>query len=183
MATSPLSADGGDVDPASRHLVLVGMMATGKTTIGRAVAKRVKRPFIDSDIQIETTTGRTVREIFEQDGEAAFRQLEADALASALATTTPAVIAAAGGVVLSPHNRALLKRAGRVVWLRADPRTLASRVRPNDHRPLLEHDPLGVLRRLADERQDLYAEVADTVIDVDRRDKRDLVREVEALVP
>jgi shikimate kinase len=56
-------------------------------------------------------------------------------------------------------------------------------VRPNDHRPLLADDPLGVLRRLADDRQDLYAEVADTVIDVDRRDKRDLVREVEALVP
>jgi shikimate kinase len=92
-----------------RHLILIGMMATGKTTIGRAVAKRIGRPFIDSDIQIETTTGKTVREIFEQDGEAAFRRLEADALASALATTTPAVIAAAGGVVLSPHNRALLK--------------------------------------------------------------------------
>jgi shikimate dehydrogenase len=139
--------------------------------------------FLDSDEVIERRLDRTVAEIFRAEGEQAFRRLESDALASALATRTPAVIAAAGGVVLSPHNRALLKTAGRVVWLRADPRTLASRVRPNDHRPLLADDPLGVLRRLADDRQDLYAEVADTVIDVDRRDKRDLVREVEALVP
>jgi shikimate kinase len=179
MPTSPPS----DADPAARHLVLVGMMATGKSTIGRAVARRTGRPFIDSDAQIEAETGHTVREIFEQQGEAAFRRLEADALAKALGTTEPAVIAAAGGVVLSPHNRALLKTAGRVVWLRADPRTLAHRVRPNDHRPLLEDDPLGTLTRLADDRADLYAEVADAVIDVDRRDKRDLVREVEALVP
>lgn len=179
MATSPHF----DAEPASRHLVLVGMMASGKSTIGQAVATRVGRPFIDSDAQIETATGRTVREIFDTDGEAAFRRLETDALEKALATPEPAVIAAAGGVVLSPHNRALLQTAGRVVWLRADPRMLASRVRPHDHRPLLEHDPLGTLTRLARDREPLYREVADTVIDVDRRDKRDLVREVEALVP
>lgn len=158
-------------------------MATGKSTIGRAVASRTGRPFIDSDAQIEAETGRTVRDIFEQEGEAAFRRLEADALAKALANEEPSVIAAAGGVVLSPHNRALLKRAGRVVWLRADPRTLAHRVRPDDHRPLLQDDPLATLTRLAGEREALYSEVADAVIDVDRRDKRDLVREVEALVP
>jgi shikimate kinase len=168
---------------ADKHLVLVGMMASGKTTIGRAVARRTGRVFVDSDAQIEAETGRTVREIFEQDGEAGFRRLEAEALARALASDEPAVIAAAGGVVLSPHNRALLKTAGRVVWLRADPRTLVGRVRPDDHRPLLAGDPGGTLARLAAEREPFYAEVADTVIDVDRRDKRDLIREIEALAP
>ena len=180
MPTSPPSADG---DAAGRHLVLVGMMATGKTTIGRAVARRTGRPFIDSDAQIEARTGLTVREIFEQQGEAAFRRLESDALAAALDTDEPAVIAAAGGVVLSAHNRALLETAGRVVWLRADPRTLAHRVRPDDHRPLLAVDPLGTLTKLAHEREHLYEEVADVTVDVDRRDTRDLVRDVEKLVP
>ena len=178
----PSSAPSADGAPARRHLVLVGMMATGKTTIGRAVARRTGRPFVDSDAQIEAQTGLTVREIFEREGEPAFRRLEADALADALAIEQPAVIAAAGGVVLSPHNRARLKHAGTVVWLRADPRTLARRVRPDDHRPLLGDDPLDVLTRLAAERRHLYEEVADHVVDVDRRDKRDLVREIEALV-
>lgn len=158
-------------------------MATGKTTIGRAVARRTGRPFVDSDAQIEAETGLTVREIFEQQGEAAFRTLESDALADALATEEPAVIAAAGGVVLRAQNRTLLKQAGTVVWLRADPRTLARRVRPDDHRPLLGDTPLDVLTRLAGERRHLYEEVADHVVDVDHRDTRDLVREIEALVP
>ena len=158
-------------------------MGSGKTTVGRAVARRTNRPFVDSDAQVESRTGRTVREIFEQDGEPAFRALEAEALAEALATEEPAVIAAAGGVVLSADNRDLLKRAGRVVWLRARTGTLAHRVKHGDHRPLLADDAVAVLKRLADERRPLYEEVADVVIDVDRRDKRDIVAEVEALVP
>lgn len=159
------------------------MMASGKTTLGRAVARRSGRPFVDSDTQIETETGMTVREIFEQRGETEFRRLEAAALAKALALPNPAVIAAAGGVVLDPGNRARLRTAGRVVWLRAEPRMLASRVRPNDHRPLLRDDPVGVLTKLAAEREALYREVADVVIDVGGRDKRDIVAEIEALLP
>ena len=178
MPTSPPSEP-----EAGRHLVLVGMMGSGKTTVGRAVARRTNRRFVDSDEQVEARTGRTVREIFERDGEQAFRTLEAEALAEALAGREPAVIAAAGGVVLDAGNRALLQRAGRVVWLRARPSTLAHRVRPGDHRPLLSEDPRGVLERLDVERAHLYEEVADVVIDVDRRDKRDVIAEVEALVP
>ena len=158
-------------------------MGSGKTTIGRAVARRTNRPFVDSDEQVESRTGRTVREIFEQDGEQAFRALESEALADALACEEPSVIAAAGGVVLRADNRELLKGAGRVVWLRARPGTLVHRVKRGDHRPLLAEDPAAVLHRLADERRPLYEEVADVVIDVDRRDKRELVAEVEALVP
>lgn len=149
------------------HLVLVGMMGTGKTTLGRKLAARLDRPFWDSDAEIEQRTGHTVREIFEADGEAAFRRLEADALSDAVASPVPAVIAAAGGVVISPANRAVLRRAGTVVWLRARPEFLVARTATGRHRPLLEHDPLGVLTKMAEDRAGWYAEVADHVVDVD----------------
>jgi shikimate kinase len=151
---------------APRHVVLIGMMGTGKTTIGRLLAERLGRPLVDSDAMIERQTGRTVREIFEADGEPAFRVLETAALVEALAAPTPLVIAAAGGVVLSAENRAVLRGADAVVvWLRAEPAVLAGRVGAADHRPLLDHDPEGSLRRLLEARAPLYAEVADVVVD------------------
>lgn len=154
----------GDARP---HVVLVGMMGSGKTTVGRQVAERLGRPFLDSDDEIMRRTGRTVREIFEADGEEAFRRLETEVLLDALGSPAPSVIAAAGGSVLRPANRAALRTKGVVVWLRADPATLAGRVRHADHRPLLRDDPSGVLNRLSTERARLYAEVAHEVVDVD----------------
>jgi shikimate kinase len=108
-----------------RSVVLVGMMASGKTTTGEAVARRLGWDFLDSDRQVEERAGRTVEEIWEAEGEAGFRHLEADALADAFesAGERPVVIAAAGGVVLDPRNRALLKEHPPVVWLRARPAT------------------------------------------------------------
>lgn len=155
-----------------RHLVLVGLMATGKTTIGALVAATLRRPLIDSDAQVEATTGRTVREIWRTEGEDAFRRLEAAALAAALDHPEPAVIAAAGGVVLRDENRARLGREDvDVVWLRARPETLLERVALADdvHRPLLDEDPAGMLERMALDRAPLYEEVADHVVDVDGR--------------
>lgn len=148
--------------------MLVGMMGSGKTTAGLTVAAVLARPFVDSDARVEARTGRTVREIFESDGEAAYRVLEREALQAALDAERPSVIAAAGGAVLDPANRAALRGSGTVVWLRARPEVLAGRVRGGrDHRPLLAGDPLGTLDRLAAERHELYEEVADHVIDVD----------------
>jgi shikimate kinase len=151
----------------SDHIVLVGMMGAGKTSIGRRVADALDRPFVDSDAQIERRTGRTVAEIWRDEGESAFRILEAEALGDALAHEEPSVIAAAGGTVLDPENRRLITGAGRVVWLRADPDVLATRVRSGAHRPLLDEDPATVLHRLSAERGDLYGDVADVVVDVD----------------
>jgi len=149
--------------------VLVGMMGSGKTTIGRAAAERLGWRFLDSDRQVEEATGRTVEQIWRDEGEPGFRHLETAALSDALASTgdEPAVVAAAGGVVLNPDNRHLLKRHPPVVWLRARPDTLARRVGTGSGRPLLAGDPSGALVRLAEERRPYYEEVADTVIDVD----------------
>ncbi len=152
----------------TEHIVLVGMMGVGKTTIGTAVAARLGRRFVDSDQLVEDRTGRTVREIFETDGEPAYRVLETEALVEALADPDPLVIAAAGGVVLRAENRAAIVRSGAfVVWLTADPSVLAARVHVGDHRPLLGNDPEAALRRLLPERQHWYEEVADASVETD----------------
>lgn len=153
------------------HVVLVGMMGAGKSSVGRRVAARLVRPFSDSDTVVEDRMGRTVGDIWRTDGEEEFRRLEAEALQDALADHTPSVIAAAGGTVLDAGNRDALKADNVVViWLRASPEVLLGRVAHGDHRPLLDDDPEGVLRRLHEERLELYGEVADAVIDVDDLD-------------
>jgi shikimate kinase len=158
-----------------RHLVLVGLMGSGKSTVGRLLAARLDRPLVDTDDEVEQRAGRSVREIFDTDGEAAFRALESDVLADAVNADAPSVVAAAGGVVLSPVNRELL--AGprcRVVWLTAPARTLVDRTARGRHRPLLDEDPRGTLDTMAQEREALYREVADLVISVDGRTASDV---------
>ncbi|MCU1367368.1 MAG: aroK [Ilumatobacteraceae bacterium] len=164
---------------AGRHLVLVGLMGSGKTTIGRVLAQRLHRELLDSDSMIEAREGRTVRTIFQDDGEDAFRKIETEVLIEALAAEQKAVIAAAGGVVLRAENRAALRASGaRVVWLRADPTTLVERVKSGSHRPLLDDDPKGTLERMAADRSDLYREVADAIVTVDNRNVSDVVEAV-----
>lgn len=162
-----------------QHLVLVGMMGVGKTTVARVVADRLNRRVLDSDAIIESRTGRTVREIFATDGEPAFRALETEVLLESLAWPEPVVIAGAGGVVLSETNRAALKSSGaRVIWLCADPATLLDRVRGGGHRPLLDADPAGTLQRMFTEREALYREVADAIVLVDNRSVSEVVEAV-----
>ena len=161
------------------HLVLVGMMGVGKSTVGRIVAAELDRPLFDSDEMIESRTGRTVREIWSNDGEEAFRSLETETLVEALAGPEPSVIAAAGGVVLSEVNRTALRdAAAHVVWLLADVDVLVARVRNGAHRPLLDDDPEAVLRALYEVREPLYQEVADAVVSVDHRTPQDVAKAV-----
>jgi len=161
------------------HLVLVGMMGVGKSTVGRLVAAELDRPLFDSDEMIEQRSGRTVREIWSTDGEDAFRTLETDTLLEALAEPEESVIAAAGGVVLSERNREALTSAdAHVVWLLADVDVLLDRVRNGMHRPLLDDDPEGTLRRMYIERAALYQEVADAVVSVDHRSPNDVAKAV-----
>jgi shikimate kinase len=161
------------------HVVLIGMMGVGKSTVGRLVAAELGRPLFDSDEMIEARTGRTVREIWEADGEAAFRVLETDTLLEALAATEPSVIAAAGGVVLREENRAALASSdAHVVWLLADVEVLVERVRNGMHRPLLDDDPETVLRSLCEAREPLYQEVADAIVSVDHRTPTEVARAV-----
>ncbi len=186
MASSPGSDVGPEWPPepddGPDRIVLVGMMGVGKTTVGQALARQRGWDFVDSDAQIEARTGRTVAEIWAADGEPAFRRMESAVLAAALAHERPAVVAAAGGVVLDAVNRSALGRTGPVVWLRAKPETLAARVGSGGHRPLLDDDPSGVLARLVVDRAALYAEVADVTIDIDDLDADEIVARVDKAV-
>jgi shikimate kinase len=149
------------------RLLLVGMMAVGKTTVGQLSAKRLGWSFLDSDAQLLADTGRTAQEVFDTDGDEALRSLESHLLAQAIAHPVPVVIAVAGGVVLSEVNRALLVRSGVVVWLRASITTLSERVERGGARPRLDADSTQSLRDLYLTRHALYASVAQFVIDVD----------------
>lgn len=162
------------------HIVLVGMMGAGKTTVGRALAERRNWDFLDSDAQVEARAGKSVAAIWSADGEQGFRALESTVLTEALAAERPAVIAAAGGTVLDPVNLERLRAHRPVVWLRADPATLATRLGDGTGRPLLGASPSEVLGALAIEREPLYAEVADVVIDVDDLETAEVISATEA---
>lgn len=152
------------------------MMASGKTTVGKIVAQRLGWAYLDSDDQVCERTGRSVRQIFEDDGEAAFRREERLALEAAVGDEQPRVISVAGGAVLDVANRQLLRQSGTIAWLRADPALLAARVAASGqgHRPLLADDPAGNLARLDAERRPIYEELADVVVDVEGRTPEEL---------
>ena len=181
MTDSTTPATGSDASGCTddRHVVLVGMMGAGKSSVGRALAAELGRPLFDSDEMIEERTGRTVRDIWEADGEPAFRRLETETLLDALAASEPSVIAAAGGIVLAEANRRALAEADAyVVWLVASPDVLVDRVRRGMHRPLLDDDPERTLRRMYAEREALYQEVADGVVSVDHRSVGEVTKAV-----
>lgn len=175
----------------TRHVVLVGLMGSGKTTVGRRLADRLGRDFVDADAALVDVADRTIAEIFATDGEERFRALEADVLEELLERHDPTVIASGGGVVLRDDSRERLRHpAVTVVWLDAGPAFLASRVEGKPHRPLLATDEPArdVLERLHRERAPLYEEVADLRVDVEpfHRDedkpKRALAERIAALV-
>ena len=139
-------------------------MGAGKSTVGRMLADRTRRAFVDVDLAIVARTGKTVRELWEAGGEAAYRRLESEEVVAVIDSEVSTVLAAPAGVILDPVVRYALRRAF-VVWLRAEPATLAGRVHPGDHRPLLGDDPFEVLEAMAEQRSGLYQEVADAVVD------------------
>jgi len=140
-----------------RSVVLVGMMGSGKTAIGRSLAAILHVPFVDSDAAIEEAAALSIAEIFARDGEAFFRRRETEVLRRLLAGGTR-IISTGGGAFLAAENRDMIARDAIAVWLDADLTTLWERVRHKDTRPLLRTpDPKGTLSRLLDQRRDLYA--------------------------
>ena len=150
---------------ANANIYLIGLMGAGKTTVGRQLAKSLGRQFLDSDHEIEARTGVRIPTIFEIEGEAGFRQRETLVLAD-IAKEQNLVVATGGGAVLAPANRRCLAASGTVIYLFARPEVLYARTRHDRSRPLLRvADPLAKLKELFAERDPLYREIADLVIE------------------
>lgn len=164
------------------HVFLVGFMGAGKSTVSRLVAQRLDRPWIDLDAQVEAVAGRSVREIFEDVGEDAFRELETGQLKS-LADADPCVVACGGGIVVRDENRLLLRKLGLVVYLKVSAGETLARVGSDGSRPLLS-GPGGVIAatRLLEARESLYSAVADVAVDTVGRAADEVADEVVAAI-
>lgn len=148
------------------NIYLVGLMGAGKTTIGRKLAQSLLLDFIDTDQFIEQRTGVSISHIFEVEGEIGFRKRESKLLAE-ISTGHQAVIATGGGIILRLENRRVMRKHGQVVYLRTPLNILWNRLRDCNSRPLLQHpDPQAKLEQLMRERDPLYADEADIIIEV-----------------
>jgi shikimate kinase len=157
-------------------IALVGMPGSGKSTVGRQLARRLRWTFVDLDADIERVTGCSIRRYFEQHGEAAFRDQEQAALERLLSQQDSRVLATGGGAVLRETNRRRLSECAAVVYLHSSPEELMRRLRHDTHRPLLQvPDPMRKLRELHQERDPLYRDAARFVIETGRPSVRMLV--------
>ncbi len=167
---------------AKNNIYLVGMPGAGKTTVGRQLARRMQRSFIDADHEIEARTGVRIPLIFDIEGEQGFRDRESKVIAE-LAAESNLIVATGGGAVLRPQNRAALKQGGTVVYLHAAPRLLYERTRLDPNRPLLQvADPMSKIEELFAQRDPLYREVADIVVNSIGGSISHLVKQVENAV-
>ena len=160
------------------HIALIGLMGSGKTTIGTRVARALGRPFVDSDELLHARTGHTARELFEANGTDAMHAYERDALMEAFASPQPNVIGAAASAVLTMLDEL---RRHYIVWLCADPHVLAARARHQSHRPFVDHDP-DVLVKQHEDRKALYESVASLTIDTTRGNPDDEAAAIVAAV-
>lgn len=160
--------------------IFVGAPGAGKSTVGRRVAERLGTPFADSDALIEKRAGKSVAEIFIDDGEAEFRRLEREEVARAL-EDFHGVLSLGGGAILDPQTRSAL-RDQRVVWLQVDLSHATSRVGMNSARPLLLGNVRGTMLAMLEQRTPLYAEVASDIVDTNGRGVKDVVGQVVTLL-
>lgn len=157
-----------------RAVVLVGMMGSGKSSVGRRLGTRLGLPFVDADTEIETAAGMTIPEIFAQRGESEFRDGERRVINRILTTRSPLVLATGGGAFMNAETRARIVELGISIWLKAEPEILMRRVRKRSNRPLLHTaDPEETLRRMLAEREPVYA-LADLTL-ISRDDPHDVV--------
>jgi shikimate kinase len=162
------------------RVLLVGLMATGKTSVGLAIAAETGWPCLDNDVLLERSAGATAAEILAEHGEERLRSAEADVLTLLLSMPPPLVAGVAAGTVLEERNRERMRSGGHVVWLRTPPEVLARRVARQGGRPFLDDDPLPVLQAMSEERASLYESTAHQVLGADRLTPAQAAREVLA---
>jgi shikimate kinase len=160
-----------------KRIVLTGFMGTGKTAVGEALAKKLGYEFLDTDLMIEQETGKTITDIFEKEGEVAFREYEKNMVKKAMAKEK-VVIATGGGAVTDPGNLKLMKEKGIVIGLSASADTILQRVSSMDTRPLLKSkDQLKKIQNLLSERSPYYRE-ADEIVDTTSKPISETIEEI-----
>jgi shikimate kinase len=165
-----------------QNIFLIGPMGSGKTAVGRALARRLGWDFHDSDAEVEARTGVDVPYVFEKEGESGFRQREHEAL-ERLTRLEPVVLATGGGAILHPDNRRVLAERGRVVYLETPVAQQLARTRRSRNRPLLQHnDPAQRLQQLMQIREPLYRDIADITVSTDGRRVTAVVGEILRLL-
>jgi shikimate kinase len=165
-----------------RNIFLIGPMGSGKSAVGRHLARIVDAPFYDSDAEIERRTGVDIPFIFEKEGEAGFRQRERETI-EALTQLEPLVLATGGGAILLPENRVHLAERGCVVYLQTSVEQQVNRVRHMRTRPLLNNvDATGKLTQLMTERAPLYMEIADLTVATDGRRIQSVAEEIHRVL-
>ena len=172
----------GETADGPGNIFLVGLMGAGKTSVGRMLARRLNMEFFDTDAEIERITGVKIPLIFEIEGETGFRARE-EKMIEQLSAMNGIVLATGGGAVIAETNRRFLKSRGRVIYLRAAPEDLWRRTRRDRNRPLLQTaDPLGKLRTLHEQRDPLYREVADLIVDTGSQSVAHLTSKIQQLL-
>ncbi len=161
------------------NVILIGFMGAGKTTVGRRLSYRLRKTFLDVDSYIEKKEGRTIKDIFKEEGETYFRELETQALIEMQSDSASHVISTGGGLPIKEENQKILKRMGTVIYLRTKPETVFQRIKHDTNRPLLQvSDPKGKINEMLNRRDPIYLAVADVVIDVDHKDFKSILNEV-----
>ena len=161
------------------NIVLIGFMGSGKTTVGIRLSYRMRKSIEDTDKLIERREKRTIREIFAQDGEEHFRELETEMLRDAVAKLKNQIISVGGGTPIKEENRKLLKQLGTVVYFRVKPETVCKRLRHDTSRPLLQcENPMDKVTELLEQRKEAYEACADIIIDVDDLTMQQVVEKV-----
>ena len=151
-----------------KNIVLIGFMGSGKSTVGKVLAKKMQLSVEDTDKLIEAEEGRSIRDIFAAEGEGFFRDLETGLLQEISQDEKKRILSVGGGTPVRPENRKLIQKCGKVIYLRVRPETVYERVKHDTGRPLLQcDDPLGKIKEMMAAREDAYTECADIIVDVD----------------
>lgn len=165
------------------NVILIGFMGCGKTSIGLKLSYRIRKSVIDTDKEIERLEGRSISDIFATDGEAYFRDLETACLRKMIGSVKNKIVSVGGGLPVREENRVLLRKLGKVIYLRASADTIYERLKYDTTRPLLQgENPKGKIETLLKQRDAFYTDAAEEIINVDGKDFEEILAEIEKML-